>query len=74
LLGIVSAFIQVIKSWWNYRALSQFQQIDFIEKINPLDMTPNGIRSVLFDCSKSASRNRFPPGETVRKEGIRITF
>jgi hypothetical protein len=62
-LRVVSVPIRLIKSWSDYLALSKFQQFDFIEKINTLDMPPNDIRSVLFDRSKSASYNRFAPGE-----------
>jgi hypothetical protein len=68
-IRVVSACLQFIQSWSNYLALSKFRQIDFIKRIDIFDISPNNIRSVLFDQSKSASRNRFALGETGRKEG-----
>jgi hypothetical protein len=41
--GIISAFTQLIKPLFNWPGLSEAQQIDFIEKIDTLDLLLNDI-------------------------------
>jgi hypothetical protein len=38
--------------------VSEFQQIEFIERIDTSDVPPNDIRSILFHSSKSTGPNR----------------
>jgi hypothetical protein len=62
--------------------LSEFRQIDLIERITIPDMPPNDIRFVVFDLSRSTSPNRpvliDPPqsvhGEKTNKRQVPAVF
>jgi hypothetical protein len=77
LLAVVSArrvCIPFIKSWSNCTALSKFQQINFIERIDTPDRSQNDIPSISFDRSKSDSPNRPASVDTGRKERLESKF
>jgi hypothetical protein len=54
----MSACIDFVKPLSNCFGLTEYQQINLIERIDTPDLPPNGIRSVRFERPGSTSPNR----------------